>query len=378
MNLSKLIEMSREYGSNPDYVLAGGGNTSYKEGSEMAVKASGGALGTITEDGFVLMDVAKLRALTQADYPEEDDAREACAIKDMMAARLAGQGEKRPSVECILHGLFPQAYVLHLHPALVNGLTCGQGGAAAAARLFSDIEDEFVWMPLTKPGFVLSKACAEAFAASEKRYGKHPSVVLLQNHGIFVAGATVEECGAKMADAVARISKEIQRKPDFAAVPAPDGADGLEKALAALYGEAAGGQGGACVPVFNKEVERLTASKEAYAPLLKPFSPDHIVYCRAYPLFLEGAGEAELRQGFAAYAAKYGFPPKVVAVRGVGVCCLGKDAHEAEMARLLFLDAAKIAVYSASFGGALPLPDDFTAFITNWEIESYRQKKSIG
>ena len=41
----------------------------------------------------------------------------------------------------------------------------------------------------------------------------------------------------------------------------------------------------------------------------------------------------------------------------------------------LFNDAMKIAVYAESFGGALPMSDDLTDFIVNWEAESYRSKQ---
>jgi len=41
---------------------------------------------------------------------------------------------------------------------------------------------------------------------------------------------------------------------------------------------------------------------------------------------------------------------------------------------LLFLDAMRIAIYAEAFGGYRPLPREFTEFILNWEIETYRQK----
>ena len=128
----KLVEMSNRYGSNSEYVLAGGGNTSYKENGIMYVKCSGTALATITADGFVAMDMAKLTAMLDKKYPEADDEREAAALADMMAARLPSEYSKRPSVEAILHELFPQKYVLHVHPTLVNGLTCGKDGEKIA------------------------------------------------------------------------------------------------------------------------------------------------------------------------------------------------------------------------------------------------------
>jgi len=367
MDLKALIELSRKYGSDPDFVLAGGGNTSFKEGNTMAVKASGNALSTISEDGFVLMDTEKLRALTKAEYPGGDKEREACALRDMMAARLPGEGEKRPSVECILHALFGKRYVLHVHPAVVNGLTCGQDGEAVARDLFEDSKESFLWIPLTKPGFTLSKKCAEMFEAHNKEHGEYPSILLIQNHGIFVAADSPEETDSLMMDAVSRISKRIVRQPDLgSAVVLPEGVADAAMQIESRYSVEVGF-------LYNKEIARLVADREAYAPMLKPFSPDHIVYCRAYPLFLDSMDSLE--KGFHEYDLAYGGTPKIVAVRGLGVFALGKDAADSETASMLFMDALKIAIYSESFGGPLALPDEFTDFIVNWEVESYRQKK---
>ncbi|MDR1496532.1 MAG: class II aldolase/adducin family protein [Clostridiales Family XIII bacterium] len=407
MNFRGLIAMSRRYGADKDYVLEGGGNTSHKEGGVMAVKASGNALGGIGEEGFVLMDTAKLRAMTKADYPEADDEREACAIKDMMAARVEGQGEKRPSVECILHGLFEQDYVLHVHPALINGLTCAAGGAEAAAELFSDMHEELLWMPLTKPGFILSKACADAFETHERKYGVCPKALLLQNHGVFVAESSTAEIDEIMADIVGRVRSRIEREPDFtkgarkafppvgvgsgvgsdapapgfapdeaAAKSIPDSATQIAAALIDSYAEDAGAY---AVFVTNAELARLTASKDAAAPLMRPFTPDHIVYDKAYPLWLgRDDHAASVAAAFRAFTDAHAFKPKVALVEGLGAFALGLSEHEAQAAADLLVDAVKISVYSESFGGPSPLPDDFTAFISNWEIESYRQKRSFG
>ena len=50
--IEKLVEVSRKYGSDDRYVIAGGGNTSFKTAERLWVKASGHALATIDEDGF--------------------------------------------------------------------------------------------------------------------------------------------------------------------------------------------------------------------------------------------------------------------------------------------------------------------------------------
>ena len=62
MSLTIISELSRKYGANPAYVLAGGGNTSYKDEQYLYVKPSGVALASITENDFVKMDRARLRS----------------------------------------------------------------------------------------------------------------------------------------------------------------------------------------------------------------------------------------------------------------------------------------------------------------------------
>ena len=106
MIIDKLTEFSNFYGSNEELVLAGGGNTSAKEGNVMYIKGSGTSLSTITPDGFVRMDRSKIAEIFTKIYPDNDKEREALSLADLMAAKIAGQEEKRPSVETTLHSLF--------------------------------------------------------------------------------------------------------------------------------------------------------------------------------------------------------------------------------------------------------------------------------
>jgi rhamnose utilization protein RhaD (predicted bifunctional aldolase and dehydrogenase) len=69
--------MSNKYGSNPEYVLAGGGNTSFKDENTLYIKGSGVSLAEITEDGFVKIDRAKLKDIYAKTYSADADAREA-------------------------------------------------------------------------------------------------------------------------------------------------------------------------------------------------------------------------------------------------------------------------------------------------------------
>ena len=104
MSIDALVEVSRYYGNNPDYVLAGGGNTSWKTKDTLYVKASGFSLAEAARDSFVEIDRKALELILEKKYPPSAEDRESAVLKDMMAARR--QGEKRPSVEALLHGLF--------------------------------------------------------------------------------------------------------------------------------------------------------------------------------------------------------------------------------------------------------------------------------
>ena len=56
MSLKTIVELSQSYGSDSRFVLAGGGNTSYKDDKFLYVKPSGVRLADISEADFVKMN----------------------------------------------------------------------------------------------------------------------------------------------------------------------------------------------------------------------------------------------------------------------------------------------------------------------------------
>ena len=369
MSLNSLVEMSNRYGSNEEYVLAGGGNTSFKEDGIMYVKGSGTQLSIIKADQFVAMDLQPLRDMIEREYPADmsEDEKEEKTLAGMMAARLPGEETKRPSVEAILHAIFPHKFVLHVHPALVNGLTCGADGEAKCLSLFGE---NAVWIELTQPGLGLAKLCSSIFKDHTARKGVCPQILILENHGIFVAADNVEEIDRLMDYAMDMLKGCVTEFPDFSDVSYDIGSVcAIAPALRMLYSD-----DGISLAVFctNKQVMSFVSDRGSFDPVLKPFTPDHIVYYKDEPLFVEA--DSDLAAEFAAYQERNGYKPKIVAVQGLGFFALGKDRKDAERARILFLDAVKIATYAKSFGGAKPLTDAFIDFILNWEVERYRSK----
>lgn len=371
VSLQKLTEISNRYGEGDDYVLAGGGNTSWKDATTLHVKASGTSLRTIKADEFVAMERAKLDAMLTKEYPADDDAREAAALADMMDARLPGEENKRPSVEAILHGLFPHTYVVHTHPSLVNGFTCCKNGEQLCAEMFGD---DAVWIPLTKPGYILSTVCLKALNDRKEKTGKFPQILILQNHGIFVAAETTEEIDKLMERVMGAMNDRIKIKPDTSEVSFDrERACEIAPALRTLYSLREGS--GVAVFCANKLSEKYLADEQSIAPLMAPFTPDHIVYTKEMPMYL--AKDADIRATWDAFCAKHGYAPKVVAAQGLGFFALGKSKKEADIARMLFIDSMKVAFMSGQIGGEFPLPKSFTDFILNWEIEQYRQKVAL-
>ena len=351
----KLLEaMSNRYGADPRYVLAGGGNTSYKNDTTLFVKGSGTALATIKAEDFVRLDRAKLFAMWDVTYSANEAERESQVLADMMAARLEGE-TRRPSVETLLHNLFPRRFVLHVHPSAVNSMTCGKNGKAIAAKLFP----ASVWVDACRPGYILAAICREELNAYRAKTGKDACLLFLQNHGVFFAGDTVEEIDALVANVMDTLA-------EYAANVKKDTRTNLCACLNELTDTAFsafldGGDVASFDPTFNSP------------------TPDHIVYCKANYLTVDfNATKDELAKLVADFKAANGYNPRVVIVKGEGAVVLGTDEKQLTTVKDVFLDQVKVFHASRCFGGYFGMSDDLVDFIVNWEVESYRAKVSSG
>lgn len=366
MILQQLTEFSNLYGSNPELVLAGGGNTSAKDGNVMYIKGSGTSLATITADKFVAMDREKLSLIFTKEYPDDDKIREAMSLADLNAAKLDGQHDKRPSVETTLHSLFEQRFVLHLHPSLINALTCSVNGKAECERLFGE---SVLWIEPCKPGYTLAKLCFDRMAQYKKKTGKCADIILLANHGIFVAADETDALGEKLYGVMDAIRNEVTDEADL------DTGDYDGDSATAAFNALTEICGADTVVTFSPSVTslELSESREKASEVLMPFNPDQVVYCKPYPVYAEAADEID---GLVKkYKEANGFLPKVFLVKNCGLFTADVTQKGSETAAALFEDAMKIAVGARSFGGALPMSEALTEFIVNWEAESYRSKQ---
>lgn len=361
MNLQELVEISNEYGRDARYVLAGGGNTSLKDDDFLYIKASGTTLATITEEGFVKMSRKELGAIWEKTYPTNNAARERAVLGDLMAARIPKTSTMRPSVETSLHDLLPGKFVVHLHPALVNGLTCSRGAEQKAKELFGN---KVLWIDHSKPGYVLAKLVKDKLAAYQAENGCYPQFLLLRNHGIFVSADTTDEIRAIYNDVMTTLEAALLETPDFSTADYDaDRAEQIEKILSEM-------DYGGIKLIAGVSAVKMLENREAFAPVASAFTPDHIVYCKAEPLFIEK--DSDVQAAITHFTKKKGYRPLIIACEGLCVFACNETDTKAAVTQALFCDSVKIACYAKSFGGYSHMPQELIDFIANWEVESYR------
>ena len=360
-NLSALAKMSNKYGSDSNFVLAGGGNTSFKDEKYLYIKGSGSPLATIQPEDFVVMDRAALATIWSKQYSDNTAVREAEVLADMMDARRKDQ-TRRPSVETMLHDLLDWKFILHVHPAVVNGITCAVNGAETVARLFPNA----IWVPCTEPGYILAMKCLEIVESFKEKNGQCPNLIFLENHGVFFAADTTDDVDVIVAEVMDRIKAEISEEPDFTEIPY----DADKVAAIAPVLRMLAGNGKAHSAIFCTNPAILN-----WNPCYSGVTPDHIVYCKALALVLSDGDD--IASALDAFRAANGYTPRIVYYRGLGVFALGETLHTAKTALSLYLDEVSISVYAKSFGGVSMMPAALTNFIVNWEAESYRSKVSL-
>jgi rhamnose utilization protein RhaD (predicted bifunctional aldolase and dehydrogenase)/NAD(P)-dependent dehydrogenase (short-subunit alcohol dehydrogenase family) len=372
--IQQLIEISQFYGRDSRFVIAGGGNTSYKNAEKIWVKASGSSLATITEDGFAVLDRAKLNLMSDKVYSANAAEREEQVKNDLADATIT-KG-KRPSVETSMHNVIDFAFVVHMHPTLVNGLMCANNAQADLQKLFGA---KALYIEYTDPGYVLFKKVEDAIKAFRAEDGAEPAVIWLQNHGIFVAANSIEEIKVLYTKVLDTLEKAVK-------FPVPT----EERATCSCTEQILPGirmilstEGLKTLKVRkNALVKHFYDTEEAQAKIAKPFTPDAIVYCKSNYIFLNdeepGAVLAEAAKQIPAFTAKFGYQPKVILIKGIGLVAVGDNAAQCDIILDVFEDAMKIAFYAESFGGPHPMTQAQIDFIDNWEVENYRRSVAAG
>ncbi len=370
--IEDLIAISRKFGQDSRFVIAGGGNTSYKDENRLWVKASGHALATITEDGFAVLDRTLLNEMGEKAYNEDTAIREEQVKNDLAVACVTK--DRRPSVETSLHNCMGFAFVVHLHPTLVNGLMCSANAEAVCGEIFP----EALYIEYTDPGYTLFKKVYDRINAYKAANGKEPQVIFLQNHGIFVGGDTTAEIEGIYSEILGKLEAKVAALPEGGSEVSPTVTDVIPAIRQML---SRSGRGLKTLKVTKNALVDyfLDGSREKIAA---PFTPDIIVYCKSAYIFIDAESDEEIlkqaEEKIEAFATEKGYTPKVLLIKGVGLVAVGDNFKNAQIITDVFTDAMKVAFYAQSFGGEHPMEKAWIDFIDNWEVENYRRKVAAG
>lgn len=382
--IEDLIAISRKFGQDSRFVIAGGGNTSYKDENRLWVKASGHALATITEDGFAVLDRALLNEMGEKAYNADTAIREEQVKNDLSVACITK--DRRPSVETSLHNCMGFAFVVHLHPTLVNGLMCSVNAEAACKEIFPDA----LYIEYTDPGYTLFKKVYDRIKAYKAEKGKEPQVIFLQNHGIFVGGDTTAEIEGIYSEVLGKLEAKVAALPEGDTAVSETVTD-VVPAIRQMLSRS--GRGFKTLKVTKNALVDFfidgcsvtsTGSvtdcpgKSGFDKIAKPFTPDIIVYCKSSYIFIEAESDEEIlkqaEEKIEAFVSGKGYTPKVLLIKGIGLIAVGDSSRNAQIITDVFTDAMKIAFYAQSFGGEHPMERAWIDFIDNWEVENYRRK----
>jgi rhamnose utilization protein RhaD (predicted bifunctional aldolase and dehydrogenase) len=368
-NIQKLIEISRHFGSNSSYVIAGGGNTSYKDDERIWIKASGIPLAGIGESGFVCLSRKKLGKIEVSTYSGDPVMREEQVKRDIQEAIISPE-DLRPSVETSLHNLIEYAYVVHTHPTLVNGLMCSRNVRQEVHMRFGK---EALYVEYTDPGYILFKTLQERIGEYREESGMAPAIIFLQNHGVFVGADKVD----KIYSLYETINSSIASGTDIS-LPACD-MEAYESNTSRTLEDHYAYRGLLVRAVRCDLIDHFTKNREQFRKIDRPFSPDIIVYCKSNYLFIEKRMEAdEVRIACEQFEETYGYAPRLVIEEDGGLLAIEEDEASLHTVLEVFIDQMKISYLSGNFGGPHFMSPDQIRFIDNWEVEQYRRKVAKG
>jgi NAD(P)-dependent dehydrogenase (short-subunit alcohol dehydrogenase family)/rhamnose utilization protein RhaD (predicted bifunctional aldolase and dehydrogenase) len=373
----ELLKISDFYGSSKDYVIAGGGNTSYKDEQTIWIKASGSPLSGLTEEGLVALSRAKLRIISVKQYSDDPVVREEEVKADMFRSILEPGRNKRPSVETSLHELIQYKYVVHLHPTIINGLLCSRNAKSLTIQLFGE---KVLFVPYIDPGYTLFKRLDTEISIYRENNKKDPQIIFLENHGSFVSADSPEEIKKKYDEIILKIGEIISPSSDSYDLPYNPL---MNKVLPAMRMLLSGDQPKVIRYRHNSLIAKYYTSQQEFHKISHPLTPDIIVYCKYRYLYIEQSSTPErILESFKGqlerFIKEFNFIPKIIVIKDMGVFAVEDSCTTAESVLDVYEDLVRICNYSSQCGGTRLLTPDQIAFIDQWEVENYRRKVSQG
>ncbi|HUW18794.1 MAG TPA: SDR family oxidoreductase [Sedimentisphaerales bacterium] len=381
--LSQLIRISHAVGNDSSLVQGGGGNTSVKTEDRryMYIKASGTALKDMNERrGWRRVRLDSALSIIKDDSIARLDtyAREIEIVNRLqLACDDDMAGDARPSVEAHLHAFLDRC-VIHLHPVAVLSYACAKRGRAELEKLFANEKFPPLWVSYTDPGFTLAKKVARLIDGYRKQYGRKPSVLFLEKHGLLVSANSPDGSLRLVRKVISRCLGRL-RPPKGGKIKPPGGrviAD-TKLCLRRAFFEATGRYAAIsyyCDYAVAGFVRQKDARKMLSAPAL---TPDELLYAGGPAMWVDRC-DAKQIAGRLTRQMKAGEKPSVAfLIRGVGLFAAGTKKI-APTIRDITECSFFIRANASRMGGIFSLNKRQQNFINEWEAEAFREKVAGG
>ena len=369
----------------------GGGNTSSKmelpepftgqHTRVLAVKGSGGDLGSITESGFALLyldRLEQLKTLYRGERHEDEMVR---------YYPLSAFGENRvaASIDTPLHAFLPFPHVDHLHPDWAIALAASANGKRKLEEFNKEFDRKIVWLPWQRPGFELAMLIEQSVRDHADAEG-----LILGGHGLFTWGMTQRDCYLNSIHTIDQMGEFIakhqaKRVSVFGGVvhqPVRDRKDIAVRILPSLRGAVSSNR--RVIAHYCDDEDALSFAGSQWAKELSSLGtscPDHFLRTRVCPMFVAwnpaqedvsalqeriGSAVVEYRGAYQKYYKDWATNespklrdsnPSVVVVPGLGLFGFGKNKKEARITTEFFVNAIHVmAGANALEDGDVPHP----------------------
>ena len=363
----------------------GGGNTSSKIEQPdpftgkpvrvLAVKGSGGDLGSIKDSGFALLyldRLEQLKTIYRGEQHEDDMVR-------YYPLSAFGENGVAASLDTPLHAFLPFPHVDHLHPDWAIALAASANGKDKLQEFNHRFGRRIAWVPWQRPGFELALLI-------EKAVRENPGVdgLLLGSHGLFTWGRSQRECylnSIRTIDQMGEFIMDHQSKKGalfggLEHAPHPGRRDAAAQILPALRGVMSSNR--RVVAHYADDDDALTFAGSKWSKELGSLGtscPDHFLRTRICPLFIDwnpakanlDALKARIQEQAEQYRVEYkkyydawatpdspklrDSNPSVVIIPGLGLFGFGKNKKEARITTEFFINAIHV------MAGAIALED---------------------
>jgi len=378
--LSLLRYRSNLLGADLRITNFGGGNTSSKielpdpfTGQPvrvLAVKGSGGDLGSIQDSGFAVLYLDRLEELKRI-YRGEEHEDEMVGYYPLSAF---GENRVAASIDTPLHAFLPFKHVDHLHPDWAIALAASANGKHKLEQFNRQFGRKIAWVPWQRPGFELALLIEKAVKDNPGCDG-----LILGSHGLFTWGETQRECYSNSIRTIDQMGEFImehqaehqaRKSAKFGGLehaPLADRRDIAAQILPALRGVMSSNR--RVIAHYTDDADALTFAGSKWSKELGALGtscPDHFLRTRICPLFIDwdpasgdlNALKARIQDQAIAYRAEYkkyyeawatpdspklrDSNPSVVVIPGVGVFGFGKNKKEARITTEFFINAIHV------------------------------------